>query len=392
MHIEQAVTRSAMGRGRDDNRDAVFVGDDKGMIALADAGSDVETPPGVANTVLQALVDQQADLRTQREAATRDGSSGARLRIGRTVELAFLCAHDLATEQGQGVASLAAIVVAGQHATVGHVGNVRAYLVRDGRIRRLTGDHSVAVARVRSGRMTRQEAQASELRLELTQALGGAGEVDVDLAEVALADGDRLLLCSDGLHDALGEEAMARALDRPDLDAAADRLMALAHDAHDRSLVLAQVRSDADQAVLGEIASVMAETFLFRDLTDRERALVAPFLEHQFLEPGEVLFEEGDHGDTFFVVVDGTLRIRRGTVHLVDVTTGGHFGELCLARRSVRSATVEAVDEALVFGLRRERFQQIVQRRPSIGARIALAALDQLGHRVRDLTNRLAGA
>jgi protein phosphatase len=387
MHIEAAVTRSEAARQADHGTDAVWVEASSGLGLLADGATG---PAGSAALALQRVVADRDDLGAQRAAAD-DGSSGARLRIGRTLELAFLGAHDqLLDEQPGSEVSLGAVVVAGQHATIAHVGNVRAYLLRDGRIRRLTGDHSVAMQRVRAGRLTAPEAARSDLRHRLTQALGGSTEVDVDLAAVALADGDRLLLCSDGLHDGLGEDAMARALARPELDAAADRLMSLAHDAHDRSLVLLEVRSDADQEVLAEIATVMADTFLFRDLSERERALVAPYLEHRFLEPGEVLFEEGDPGDTFFVVVDGTLRIRRGDVHLVDVSTGGHFGELCLARRADRSATVEALDEALVFGLRRERFQQIVARRPSIGARIALAALDQLGHRVRDLTERLA--
>ena len=91
----------------------------------------------------------------------------------------------------------------------------------------------------------------------------------------------------------------------------------------------------------------------------------------------------------FGVVVDGTLVIRRGEIVLTRVKAGGHFGELTLARPAKRSATVEAESPALVLGLSRHAFRQVVQRRPAIGASIAIAALDHLGHRVRDLTDRI---
>lgn len=390
MHIDEVVIRSAPGREATANGDAAWVADGQQLLALCDGRPHGAPERDTASRVLAAFAAHESDLLTERAPEAADSST--RLRLGRTLELAFLTAHDeLAAEAPDARAALAAVVVSGRHAHVAHVGNIRTYLLRDGRIRRLTADHTVAAERLRAGRMSRAEAEASDLRLKLRQALGGDHDVDVDLAGVALADGDQLLLCSDGLYDGLGEDVIARALAQHDLESAADRLLALAHDTADRSLVLATVRADTDAGLLDEIASVMASTFLFRDLSDGDRALVAPYLEHRFLAPDEVLFQEGDPGDTFFVVVDGTLRIHRGGVHLVDVTTGGHFGELCLARTATRSATVQAVGEALVFGLTRERFQQIVQRRPAIGARIALAALDQLGHRVRDLTRRLVG-
>jgi len=387
MHIEASVARTLSARDRDDGAvatDATLVDPALGLLAVADGTH------GAAEVAIQALAASSEALHEAAACVAEDASSAARLGVGRVLEQAVLDAHE-ALGDHRGHASLTAAMVAGHHATVASVGLCRAYLVRDGAVRRLTTDHSVAAERVRSGRLSAAEAVSSPLRFRVARTVGGTHELDVDLAEVALSSGDQLLLCTDGLHSSVSDDLIHRALARDDdPEAGVRRLLAVTHDADDRSAVLAQVETDAEQAVLAEIAAVMAETFLFRDLDEQQRALVAPYLEHRFLDPGQVLFEEGEMGDTFYVVVDGTLRIRRGEVHLVDVSTGGHFGELCLARLARRSATVEAIDEALVFGLRRDRFQQIVERRPTVGARIAIAALDQLGNRVRDLTDRLA--
>jgi len=382
MHIDAALARTLPGRD-EEGHDATWCDPDLGILAVADGTA------GAASELVAALEKQRHLLQEAVDAVADDASSAARLGVGRALEEAILSAHE-ALRDHPGSASLSAVIVAGHHATVASVGLCRAYLLRDGAVRRLTTDHSVAAERVRSGRLSAAEALRSSLRFRVARTVGGSHELDVDLAEVALSSGDQLLLCTDGLHATVADDLIARALGRDDdPEAGLRRLLAVSHDGDDRSVVVAVVSADAEQAVLAEIAAVMAETFLFRDLDEQQRALVAPYLEHRFLEPGEVLFEEGDMGDTFYVVVDGTLAIRRGDIHLVDVTTGGHFGELCLARLARRSATVEAVDDVLVLGLRRDRFQQVVERRPTVGARIALAALDQLGHRVRDLTDRL---
>jgi len=399
MHFESAIARTEPGRARPDatdttgrpgfrqrGHDATLADADLGLVAVADGTHDAAT------VVIGALGDATDALQRARREVVDSPSSAARLGVGAALEQVLQGAHDRLSG-GEGAASATVVMVAGQHATVVSVGLCRAYLLRDGAVRRLTTDHSVAAERVRSGRLGAAEARTSPLRQRVARTIGGDQELDVDVAEVALADGDRLLLCTDGLHHTVTDELLLRALSRDDDDEAGlRRLLAVAHDADDRSAIVATVHADAEAAVLAEIAAVMADTFLFRDLDDQQRALVAPYLDHQFLAPGEMLFDEGDMGDTFYVVVDGTLAIRRGDIHLVDVSTGDHFGELCLARPARRSATVEARDEALVFGLRRDRFQQIVARRPMVGARIALAALDQLGNRVRDLTERLAAA
>ena len=85
-------------------------------------------------------------------------------------------------------------------AHIGHVGDSRCYLIRDGEIRLLTKDHTVATQYALAGKITEEEAERHPQRHILTRALGLEASVEVDVYEEPVAAGDRLLLCSDGLN------------------------------------------------------------------------------------------------------------------------------------------------------------------------------------------------
>jgi PPM family protein phosphatase len=96
---------------------------------------------------------------------------------------------------------------------VAHVGDSRAYLLRGGRLLRLTRDHTYVQMLVDSGVMSEAEAATSQSRHLLINAIGGSEEeVHVDVDRVRLATGDRVLLCSDGLTDAVDDDAIRSVL------------------------------------------------------------------------------------------------------------------------------------------------------------------------------------
>ncbi len=101
----------------------------------------------------------------------------------------------------------------GRHLQVVHVGDSRAYLLRDGRLHRLTRDHTYVQMLVDSGQLSEKDAATFGARHLLVNALGGFDEdVEVDVNQLKLASGDRLLLCSDGLTDLVDDEAIRQAL------------------------------------------------------------------------------------------------------------------------------------------------------------------------------------
>jgi PPM family protein phosphatase len=110
-----------------------------------------------------------------------------------------------AQASGMGTTITAALLV-GNGVAVGHVGDSRAYRLRDDRLDQLTDDHSLVADLVRSGRLTAEEADTHPQRSVITRALGTDPEVDVDTFTVEAEPGDLFLLCSDGLTTMVADE------------------------------------------------------------------------------------------------------------------------------------------------------------------------------------------
>ena len=124
------------------------------------------------------------------------------------------------------------LMVDGDVAHIAHVGDSRAYLLRDGLFRQLTEDHTLVERMVREGRLSAEEAANHPQRSIITRALGVDANVQVDVLEEPLAVGDRILITSDGLTSMVEPHAIASVLDaEEDPQAAAERLVEMANDA-----------------------------------------------------------------------------------------------------------------------------------------------------------------
>lgn len=109
-------------------------------------------------------------------------------------------------------ATMAATLVGEDRLVVSNVGDCRAYLLRAGALTRLTHDHSWVAEQVAQGFISEQAARVHPWRHMVTRALQGDAALLVDVAEHALQPGDRLLLCSDGLHGGVPDETIAAIL------------------------------------------------------------------------------------------------------------------------------------------------------------------------------------
>ena len=104
----------------------------------------------------------------------------------------------------------------GEHeVAIAHVGDSRAYCLRDGKLLRLTDDHTLVDELMRQGRLTPEEAVEHPQRSVITRALGPEGAVEVDTRSFQARGGDVYLLCSDGLTTMVSEEDIAAVLQRP---------------------------------------------------------------------------------------------------------------------------------------------------------------------------------
>src|ERR687885_191298 len=131
---------------------------------------------------------------------------------------------------GMGTTMTVALVEDGR-VRIGHVGDSRAYLIRDGELSQLTDDHSLVGELVRSGKLAPEEADTHPQRSVITRVLGTDPDVDVDTSTIETRSGDLFLLCSDGLYSMVGNERILELVERNrrDLDAAAKALVAAAN-------------------------------------------------------------------------------------------------------------------------------------------------------------------
>ncbi len=146
--------------------------------------------------------------------------------------------------------------------TIGHVGDSRAYRVRDGKLEQLTDDHSLVGELIRSGKLTREEAHVHPQRSVITRALGTDPDVDVDTFVVDARPGDTFLICSDGLSSMVSDQTILDVVrEHPrDLQAAAKGLIAAANrGGGDDNITVVVFALDAEGEVDGDGATLRME-------------------------------------------------------------------------------------------------------------------------------------
>lgn len=151
--------------------------------------------------------------------------------------------------EGMGTTVVAFHIDARRRGVVAHVGDSRAYRYRRGRLEPLTVDHSVVAEMQRRGLLSADEAEVHPRRNEILRAVGVIPEVEVEIAEVGVAAGDRFVLCSDGLSGVVRDEEIAAIVQSEAPEAAVDRLIAIANDRGGPDNITVQILSiPADEA------------------------------------------------------------------------------------------------------------------------------------------------
>lgn len=231
--------RSDRGRVRENNEDSLLLAPELGLFVLSDgmgglASGEVASRL-VVNTIVNHCLDGAENPALPLEGPHVPGASAAGDRLASAIRLANREVRKAATEnpaqQGMG-ATVVAVRLVDERMILAHVGDSRAYRLRQGRFDQLTEDHSFVAEQVRRGMMTRSEAEQSKLQNVLLRALGPEPEVLVEINEELLQEDDSILLCSDGLTKELSIEEISAELDNADdVEEAAGRLVNLANEA-----------------------------------------------------------------------------------------------------------------------------------------------------------------
>jgi PPM family protein phosphatase len=245
MRVGQVAGASDPGRKRRRNEDSYVI--DPPLFAVAD---------GMGGAQAGEIASKLA------ASAVRSGDPG---RLEELIQEANRRVHQRSVEDaaasGMGTTLTVAEIV-GERVTIGHVGDSRAYLVRDGSLEQLTQDHSLVAELVRSGKLTPEEAEQHPQRSVITRALGTDPDVDVDTFAVEPRSGDLFLLCSDGLTSMVDDRMIERLVEekRGDLDGLVKALIRAANKGggEDNITVIAFEIADGDIDAVAETRTMHA--------------------------------------------------------------------------------------------------------------------------------------
>lgn len=237
---------SDVGQVRQVNEDSYFV--DEPLFGIAD-GMGGHVAGDIASTTAVETIERNSE-----DAV----SSGEPEMLARLIQRA----NSAIWEKAQAEAGLAGmgttctlLLLDDNRAHLAHVGDSRAYLFRSGQLKQVTEDHTLVARMVREGRLAPEEAHQHPQRSVITRTLGVDPDIDVDLRSLDVFDGDRLLLCSDGLSGMVDDATIAQVLqEESDPQRAADELVALANKAGGEdniTVVVVDVTDDAGAATTG---------------------------------------------------------------------------------------------------------------------------------------------
>lgn len=224
-----ATLRTDIGKLRKENEDAAWFDEARAVFAVAD---------GMGGHLAGEVASRMAIEAVQRMARENERPGIAALRE------AVACAHETILAHAQdhiecaGMGTTLSVLWLGEnYAYIAHVGDSRIYRLREGSLTQITQDHSLVEELVRAGLITREQARTHPRRNIITRALGTHGENEPDLLVTDVQDGDVFLLCTDGLTGMVPDDEIERTLRDCGMEAAADRLLALALDAGGRDNV-----------------------------------------------------------------------------------------------------------------------------------------------------------
>ncbi len=242
----RATARTDIGLVRRMNQDVVIMGGT--LMGVADGmgghrGGETASA-GTRDGLLRIL-----EGRMPEEETLRDAISEVNLELWN---------QQLADESLSGMGTTLTVLWPGDsNMLIGHVGDSRCYLMRDGEMRQVTEDHSMVADMVRRGLLSEEQAASHPMRNYITRAVGTEPTIQADIYSVPRQAGDRWLVCSDGLHGLVGRDRLRELMGMEDMEEAADQMIREALDQGGRdniSLVLAEDSEETEKEETGEVA------------------------------------------------------------------------------------------------------------------------------------------
>ena len=376
-----AAAVSHVGNVREHNEDSHLVDADEGIFIVCDgmgghAAGEVASALGVRVTREQWL-----GAATQKALAewTRAGTLDARRTALSVIKHGVMTAHRTICEQsmadpakkGMGT-TFTGVVVAGGDAIVAHAGDSRAYLVRGGIAMQLTEDHTLLARLLAAGLPLIEGGDTHRWKGVITNALGFGDDTKIVTFTVPLSDGDRLLLCSDGVSEYVGEAEVGQILGtQPSPARAAQRLveLALERGGEDNATALVIKVVEAGETPVPAAQrqrddAALARCPLLQDLSPQQRLRALRIATVRDVAAGELLPEAALESRVAWIVIDGEVMHGGATFGAGTLL----YPEALLGRGAPRKADALAVTvgEVRALAVRGDDFAELSGEDPDL--------------------------
>lgn len=401
--------RTDVGRKRGHNEDTLLLAPELGLYMVCDgmgghAGGEVASE-AAARTVKRHLEEHRAIIDGY------DDSAPARDAILRLVDEAVQAAsrevYRLATsEQGKaGMGTTLTMMLSVKKVGVmGHVGDTRLYMLRQGKLHQLSEDHTYVNEMVRRGMASLEQARKGPYANVITRAVGIQANVRVDTLLFDILADDTFLLCSDGLSKHVeGNDELSRMLGNDHAESIPQQLIEIANarggtDNITALLLRAEAEEGEDYVDRNRTTEInlkidtLKDIALFRHLDMGELCKVLNVVRGQDIDKGEVVVKEGEPGDSLYAILEGKFVVKRAGQAITWLQRGSHFGEMALFNNRPRSATIEAIERARVLVMDRARFNELIRKEPLLGVKLLWAFAQVLSLRLDETSVQLYGS
>lgn len=397
-----AFGKSDVGRVRDHNEDFLLIDAELGLYVVCDGMGGHAAGEVASKMAATAVRDFLHGHKAALDAfdGSEDACQQAAALLREAIETASNSVYTLASsdrgKHGMGTTCVSMLIRGGK-GIMGHVGDSRLYLHRDGQVYQLSEDHTYLNEAVRQGVMTLEQAQQSPHSNVITRAVGTQASVTVDSLLIDVLPGDTYLLCSDGLTSYTTDAVeLGQLLANEDATTIPGTLVQLANDrGGEDNVTTVIIRASMERPALPldsqrklEVSAnleALRYVQLFQDLSMAELVRVHSGFRVVIREAGQAVVTQGETGDSLFVIVAGTVAVTRDGGHLAELRAGAHFGEIALLNSRPRTATVTATTPARLLELSRDQFSELVRNSPELATNFLWKLAQSLSLRLDDM-------